>query len=207
MNHGPSFKCPIVREYLWDWFVDIRRSIAGRMSPLYVLKKAQEISSEVLREMHRSGQYVEMPMIDKSWLRRWRRDYGVSFRRPNQRYKCSRRVLGDRLRTMWLNCIRVRRAAQRLLGHDLQYAIYGIDETPFHMNECGSKAIGTLEIQGAPVVRLKENHAATRQRVSVMTTVTSCRAAALQPRQLPIEVCVAGTSRKLKTWRSPRAST
>ena len=154
--------------------------------------------------MHRSGHYVELPMIDKQWLRRWKRDYGVSYRRPNQRYKCSRRVLGDRLRTMWLNCIRVRRAAQRLLGHDLQYAIYGIDETPFHMNECGSKAVGTLEIQGAPVVRLKENHAATRQRVSVMTTVTSCRAVALQPRQLPIEVCVAGTSRKLKNVAIPK---
>ena len=113
----------------------------GRVSPMFVLKKAQEIPTEVLREMHRSGQYVEMPMIDKCWLRRWRRDYGVSFRRPNQRYKCSRRVLEDRLRTMWLNCIRVRRAAQRLLGHDLQYAIYGIDETPFHMNESGSKNI------------------------------------------------------------------
>ena len=204
MSQGPPFKCPIVREYLWDWFVDIRRSIAGRISPKFVLKKAEQIATEVLKEMHRSGHYVELQMINKPWLRRWKRDYGVCYRKPNQRYKCSRQVLGNRLRTMWLNCIRVRRAAQRLLGHDLQYAIYGIDETPFHMNESGSKSVGTLEIQGAPAVRLKENHAATRQRVSVMTTVTSCRAAALQPRQLPIEVCVAGTSRKLRGVAIPK---
>ena len=37
-----------------------------------------------------------------------------------------------------------------------------------------------------------------------MTTVTSCRAAALQPRQLPIEVCVAGTSRRLRGVKIPK---
>jgi hypothetical protein len=64
--------------------------------------------------------------------------------------------------------------------------IYGIDEKPIHFNESGSKNVRTLEIAGAPEVRLKQNHAATRERVSIMTTVSSNLNAATQPARLPV---------------------
>ena len=74
---------------------------------------------------------------------------------------------------MWLNLIRVKHLAQRLLGRDLGDQIYGVDEKPLHFNEGGSKRLGTLEVSGTPAVKLKENHAATRERVTLMTTTTS----------------------------------
>lgn len=196
ITQGPPYKCPVIREQLWDWFVDIRASIAGAVSPKFVLMKARQIATDVLEIQRKVGGFATMPRLDRNWLFRWKRDKGVVFRSPNLRFKCSRPVLLARLRAMWLNLIRVRRLAQRLLGTCLGNAIYGIDEKPIHFNESGSKSVRTLEIVGAPLVRLKENHAATRERASVMTTVASCPLVASQPRLLPIEVLFKAGSNK-----------
>ncbi len=99
---------------------------------------------------------------------------------------------------MWTNVFRIRRLAQILTGNDLSQRIYGIDEKPLHFNEAGSKHVRTLEIAGAPSVKLKENHAATRERCTVMTCVASNSQAASQPRRLPIEVLFkAKTNRRM----------
>lgn len=188
ITQGPPFKCPMLRELLWDWFVDMRRSIAANISPKYMLMKARSIGEMLLPVMKETGMYSPMPKIDKHWLYRFKRDKGIVYRLPNTRYKCSKAVLTTRLRAMWVNAIKVRRLAQRLLGSDLSQDMYGIDEKPLHFNEGGSKCVRTLELAGAPSVRLKENHAATRERVSVMTTTSSNQAAIDQPGGLPVPV-------------------
>jgi hypothetical protein len=137
-----------------------------------------------------------MPKLDSGWLLRFKRDKGIVLRRPNMRYKCSRPVLLARMKSMWSNIFRIRRLSERLFGQDLATAIYGIDEKPLHFNESGSKAKATLELQGAPSVKLKENHSATRERVSIMTTVSSNPTAASQPRRLPIEALFKAKSEK-----------
>jgi hypothetical protein len=175
-----------LREKLWDWFVDVRRSLASTISPKFVLLQTKSMAAEILAVQRRTGQYAPMPKIDKHWLLRWKRDHGVVFRKPNLRYKASKATMTARLRAMWANTFRVRRLAQRLLGHDLDNHFYGIDEKPLHFNEGGSKCIRTLEIAGAPAVRLKQNHAATRERVSVMTMTTSNLAAIAVPGGLPV---------------------
>jgi hypothetical protein len=188
LRQGPPYKCPLIREMLWEWFVDIRRSLCTTISPKFVLCKARLIADKVLKIQRETGGFGPMPVLDKHWLLRWKRDKGVVFRKPNMRFKCSKPVLVERLRAMWLNLIRVRRLAERLFGNDLSKAIFGIDEKPIHFNEAGSKNMRTLEIVGATAVRLKENHAATRERASLMTCVTSCPEAASQPRRLPMEI-------------------
>ena len=83
------------------------------------------------------------------------------------------------------------------LGSDPSGRIVGIDEKPLHFNEGGSKHIGTLEIAGAPAVRLKQNHAATRGRVTLMTSVTSDPALASRPERMPLELlCKAKSPRR-----------
>ena len=49
-----------------------------------------------------------------------------------------------------------------------------VDQSPFHANEAGSKACNTLALQGAPIVPLLENHAATRERWSLNSITDSC---------------------------------
>ena len=122
----------MIRELLWDWFVDIRRSLATSISPKFVLLKAREIAGKVLVASRAERIFCEIPSLDKHWLLRWKRDYGVVFRKPNCRHKCSKAVLLKRLRAMWLNVIRIRYLAMRTLGKDLSADIYGIDEKPIH---------------------------------------------------------------------------
>lgn len=189
LRQGAPYKCPLIRELLWDWFVDIRASLATTISPRFVLMKARMIAETILREQRKlASGFCAMPKLDKHWLLRWKRDHGVVFRKPNARYKCSKEVLLRRLRAMWRNIIVVRYLAQLMLENSLADRIYGIDEKPIHFNESGSKNVRTLELAGAPVVKLKQNHANTRERASWMTCVTSDRAAALQPRKLPTEL-------------------
>ena len=76
----------------------------------------------------------------------------------------SRTKLRARLRAMWLTNVRVRALALVCLKKDLP--IYGFDQKGIYMNEAGSKNVGTLALDGETNVALKENHAASRERVS-----------------------------------------
>lgn len=186
MNMGPPFQCPQIGEVLWDWFVDMRRSLASIITPKFVLLKARQIADAIVAAMKKSGIFVEVPVIDEGWVRRWRLEHGVVFRRPNCRYKVSKAKLHERMRALWKNVIRIRRLAERCFGNDLASSLYGIDEKPIHFNEAGSKGIGTLEICGQCSVKLKHNHSASRERASVMTCVTSNRPLATSARKPPI---------------------
>ena len=173
LRQGAPYKTPMIREALWDFFVDIRRSVASTVSPKLLLLKAREIAETVLRCQRLSGHYSPLPVIDRNWLHRWKRDKGVVWRRPNCRYKCSRSKLMARLRAMYINNFKIRRLAWHFLGHEMSRVCNGVDEKPLHFNEAGSKNVRTLEVVGAPAVRLKQNHAASRERASVMTWVSS----------------------------------
>lgn len=203
-TQGRPFLCPVVREVLWDWFVDVRSSVAGIMTSKIVLAKAEEIAAKILKISRASGAYLQMPKLDRMWLLRFKRDYGVVLRKPNARFKCTRPVLLSRVRAMWLNTYKVRHLATKCLGHDLHDKIFGIDEKPLHFNEGGSKNIGTLEIAGVPSVRLKQNHAATRERVSLMTMVTSSSELAGDASNIPLELLVRGlSSQRLRLCHPP----
>ena len=203
-RQGPGYKSPELRELLWDWFVDIRRSLATILTPKIVLFKAKGICEQILAAQRATGHYTPLPEINRMWLLRWKRDKGVVLRRPNARYKCGKEVLERRLCAMWLNLIKVRHLASRLIGSDLSDRIYGIDEKPIHMNEAGSKGVGTLEVAGAASVRLKENHAQTRERLSLMTAVTSNPAAAATAAFMPFEMlCKGKTNRAIRKLNIP----
>jgi hypothetical protein len=182
----------------------MRRSLAANISPKFLLMKARELASRIVREQRRTGAFEPMPIVDSNWLHRFQRDKGISYRKPNMRYKCSRPILVRRLRAMWLNLIRVRRLAEVFLQSSLGDRIYGIDEKPLHFNESGSKACRTLEIVGAPAVRLKENHAATRERASLMTSVSSDPLEAASPANMPLEILFrAQSSRRTASLVAP----
>jgi hypothetical protein len=184
--------------------VDIRRSIATTITPRFVLLMARTIAGKVLHEQRRLGAFEALPVIDRAWLFRWKRDKGIVFRKPNQRYKCARPVLLARLRAMWLNVVRVRRLAEKCLGHDLSESFWGLDEKPLHFNESGSKAVHTLELAGAPVVSLKSNHAASRERCTLMTMVTSDPVAASSPCSVPCEILFkAKTDKRTRSLKPP----
>jgi hypothetical protein len=88
----------------------------------------------------------------------------------------------------------------RCPGGDLSPASFCIDAKPMHFNESGSKNVRTLEFRSAPAVSLKENHAATRKRFSVMTTVTSTEVVATSPGSPPWPHRLARPPRMIVPW-------
>ena len=55
LNQGRAYKCPLIRELLWDWFVDIRRSVSTTISPKFVLLKARSIADLILKHQRKTG--------------------------------------------------------------------------------------------------------------------------------------------------------
>ncbi len=74
---------------------------------------------------------------------------------------------------------------------------------PIMYNETGSKEARTLDSIGAPTVPLKDNHAQSRERASIMTCVTSSPSDCV-PERLPLEMLIrAKTHKKLKNMKPP----
>ena len=113
---------------------------------------------------------VEVPQITSHWLRRWRKQYHVSLRRSNRRWKVSKSVCLERCRITWLNLYRARRLCA--LEHGYEPILHGWDQEPFHFNESGSQMNNALHWRGVPEVPLKESASATRARWTA-TTYTS----------------------------------
>jgi flavin-binding protein dodecin len=130
------------------------------------------------------GLRADAAKVDYKWLSRWKFQFRVSLRQPNRKWSVPRRIMKERLETVWCNIFRVRRLMARSLGYEP--VIENFDQSPFHMNEVGSKSAGSLTITGGGSVALVEGHAATRERWSANTMVASRSAVAgrLPPLQL-----------------------
>jgi hypothetical protein len=114
--------------------------------------------------------------VDYTWLSRWKFQFRISLRQPNRKWSVPRAIMKERLEITWCNIFRVRQLMARSLGYDP--IIENFDQSPFHMNEVGSKATGSLSITGGGSVALVEGHAATRERWSANTMVASRSAVA-----------------------------
>ena len=113
---GPAQKCPAIAQALWQWFVNIRSSVETVMSPKYLLRSAKYIADQVVAAMTDEGEYIEVPLIDMRWFRRWRQDHGVVLMQPNRRYKVPWPLMVERLCYMWMNNFSVRYLAHKFLG-------------------------------------------------------------------------------------------
>ena len=181
-------KAPALREELFQWFCQVRGLCKGRL-PLKVLEcKARSLHKQFVKAALAARLPPRVPAISSTWLHRFRRDYSISLRAPNRRWKVPRWVLLHRLKVMWSNTIRLRCLALVLLGYDL--SADGFDQKPFHLCEAGSKGQRTLACKGAPEVVLKEISHASRARWTANTWVTSRPATALAGP--PLEVLFKG---------------
>jgi hypothetical protein len=139
---GRPCKASMIRSELWDWFCSIKRSVVGRISPKLMINQAKVIAEVFADAGLTRGEVADLPVIDKSWMHTWKHEYRVSFRLPNRKWKAPRSVLMERLRITWLNVIRVRALALATAGQDLP--MWNFDQSPFHMNEAGSKSARSL---------------------------------------------------------------
>ena len=152
---------------LYQWFVDTRRRISGRLRSRLLLGQARSILGVMVVHNAANGLLPDVPVIDRAWLMRWRFNYGVSLKKPSKRFKVKRSVLKARLLIFWSNVLVVRWFLWKRFGIDPKQEQY--DQKGVHMNEAGSKNVPTYEMPGRVDIPLKENHHQTRERVSWMT--------------------------------------
>ena len=188
-------KAPVLREQLFAWFAGVRGRIKGRLPMQVLMSKAMSLRLQCMVAAIKLGHKASVPkLVGTSWLWKWRKDYNVSLRKPNKRWKVPRRVLLSRVRIMWLNLIRVRVLAYLSLGYEPE--VDNADQKPFHLNESGSKDLRTLELKGARAVTLKEIHSETRARWTCQTMCTSSKERAGQIP--PVEVLFKGAEGVLR---------
>ena len=82
-NQGRPHKASLVREELWRWFSSIKRSVMSRIFPSTVLAKARALLEVYTSACLKKSQNAEAPVINHCWLRGWRYEHQVSWRKPN----------------------------------------------------------------------------------------------------------------------------
>ena len=171
-KQGRPQKAPLVRSLLFEWFSVLRNSVSSRIPTKLVVTKASTLVEDYVKECLLRGVTPDPPDVKSShWLNGWTRQYRISLRRPNRKYKVPLGVLQERLAIFWANIARVRKFIQLTKGYDPHMT--NIDQSPYRKNEAGSQGAMTLNLKGAPKVVLKEGHADTRARWTSNATTCS----------------------------------
>ena len=166
---------------LFQWFVDRRVLVAGRMNIKEIEQQARTLLMAMSMRRLEGGVSSQPPVINKRWLSRWRHTWGVSLRKPTRRFKVKRHVLLNRLETYWSNLLVTRIFLRNVYGIEPVQEQY--DQKGVHYNEAGSKRTSTYEMPCRADPPLRENHAQTRERMSWMTCTFS-----VLDRALPLEL-------------------
>ena len=180
-DQGAPSKMGELSVALFQWFVDRRILVAGRMNSKEIELQARTLLMAMCMRRLEGGVSPEPPVINRRWLSRWRHTWGVSLRKPTRRFKVKRLVLLNRLETYWSNLLVTRIFLRKVYGIDPVQEQY--DQKGVHFNEAGSKRTSTYEMPFRADPPLRENHAQTRERLSWMTCTFS-----VLDRVIPLEV-------------------
>ena len=97
----------------------LRRKQTARLIQYVVKARAKELMCMCMKAQLEAGVIkVEQVELSSRWFAQWRRDYGLSLRRPNRRYTVPKAVLAETFEIGWLNVFRVRAAIAALKGYD-----------------------------------------------------------------------------------------
>ena len=102
---GRPKKMPELGLLLFQWFVDIRSSVKGRLKRRMVLASARALAHTIQDAHVRQGfPPPEPPNIQHShWLKAWQKDYAISIKHPTRKFKVSHRKCKRRTRNVTLN--------------------------------------------------------------------------------------------------------
>ena len=135
-----------------------------------LVTKAKDLVTSYCSQALLRGIRPVVPFLTPRWFKEWRKEYGLSLRKPNRKYKVPKKLLASRFETMILNVARVRAAAEELLGYDPH--ILNWDQSPFHHNESGTTCTKTLAVKGS-IVPLIEGHDDSKARWTANLCVSS----------------------------------
>ena len=178
MGAGPKKKALEVRYALFNYFIDIRYSLKGRLPQHILLSKAKQLYEEYCVLKAEAGKKPQKLKITRKWLQKWCKDYRISLKHPNKQFSITQEVRKRRIIQFLKNVWTVRYWWKAKYKADPQ--ILSSDQIPLHQNESGSQK--SLNFSGSDQsCFVKENHDLTRERSTVMTIASSSNAIKTPP--------------------------
>ena len=137
---GRKAKVPEVRNALFEWFVDVRGSLKGRL-PLKMFKSmAQSLHADWLSEQDEETKAKDDLKFTRPWVKAWCREYNVSLLKPNKRFQISQEDRVIRITEFLKNILRVRYFFHHY--HKKDPVVINGDQMPLHRNEsAGQKTL------------------------------------------------------------------
>ena len=172
---GRTCLCPQIREELFAWFVDTLENVKGRIHSHMLLQQAETIAAdfavwvqaEIDAGRMESGVVISIPKLTRVWLARWRKQFRLTWRTVNLRYKISRSKLYRRIELFFENLFKVRWLHFYLNGERQILCFSNADQKPLWFTT--SHQDKTIAMKGAKTIIVVENVPMTRLRFSPMT--------------------------------------
>ena len=73
----------------YDYFVDVRTGLNGRLPLGILLNKAKQIYQDYRGLKMKAGEEPNELNISRSWIDRWCKEYRISLKYPNKRFSIS----------------------------------------------------------------------------------------------------------------------
>ena len=161
---GRKRKAPEVRISLFNWFIDVRETLKGRLPRRIFKMKANQLYEEWLTQ--NPVPENERLKFSNQWIKEWQQEYGISLRKPNKKYSIKKEDLVERLQDYLRNIWRVRRFFIEKYGIDPP--VINGDQMPLHRNESSQQKTMAFKNEEAFV---KQNHSLSREGVTVFSQV------------------------------------
>ena len=85
-RRGRKCKAPEVMEAMFEWFINIRGVLKGRLPITMFPLKCQQLYDQWLKQQPESVPEQDQPKFSKHWIQDWMKGCKVSLRKPNKKY-------------------------------------------------------------------------------------------------------------------------
>ena len=179
-----SLLAPGLGHALLQFFVDHVQALMGRAHSILMMDKARELRAWLLRQ----GGYLESEMpklLDNAghtWFRRWRKRYGIVKKATGLKMKVPWAKVKRRIEIWLTNLFRLK-ALWDLCHPGKPMRFLSVDQQLSWFNNAG--LTGALAVKGRRAPSVKENHAKTRERYTILTAVPVVGRSALPSENVP----------------------
>ena len=157
---------PDVRTRMYDWFIDIRGNLKGRLPRTLFKSKCQMFYDEWLSQQKDPVPEDERPAFFNQWTRGWMQEYGVFLRKPNKRYQINHEDRVESIEELLLNIWRARKYFLDTFNVEIPI----INGGQMQMQCIGTNVSHTKELSTkGDDVFVKENYPLSRERVTAYT--------------------------------------
>ena len=138
-------KAPEVREAVFEWFINVRGVLKGRLPIKMFRSKCQQVYDEWLKQQPEPVPEQDQLKFGKHWIQDRMKEYSVSLRKPNKKYAIKKEDRIIRIKDYLKNIWTVRKYFIDKYG--VEPSVINGDQMPLHRNESASQKNTYLKIR------------------------------------------------------------